>query len=266
MSMESDFRAPQGIQMHGEWGGTVQYSTDKNLVCIFYMKPVQNIIKSKEQGRPIFEDVIYVKMHPPGERLNIVDRPAEPRDRTRFPMQWNQFQENKVQVPDGTPVEMLYPDKPSVASMLRGSGVHTIEQLSDLSANAIETIGMGCQTYVNDAKRYLEAANKGVGAAQFRAELEQRDNQIRTLEHTIKMLQDQITLMQKGAAATVMNSLQEMIAGGQQRPTFPAGNPQSKAFDPQTAQIAATHPTRDLEKPKKKAAAPQKKQRERVRI
>lgn len=256
MSFDSDFVSHSGIKWHGTVG-TVEYGGgDRTLVVMFYMKPVHNPQKSNEQGRPFYEDKIYVRIHPPGERLNIADRPATEDDKRRFPMQWNQFKDNKLQTADGTPVELLYPDQPSIAAMLRASGVQTIEHCAGLSGTAIDSIGMGAQKYVNDAAKYLEASNKGVAASQLRHELEERDNQIRTLTKQIDMLKEQLAKINEANSAKVdISTLQALLAGAQGRPQFPpTGGPVAPQFDPQTAQINATHKTTDLAPKKAKRA------------
>ena len=115
-----------------EYGGG-----DRNMVCMFYNKPVLNPAKSDEKGRQIFDNKVYVCIHPPGERLNIVDREASDLERRRFPMQWEAFRKNKQQQPEGTPIELLYPGQPTIAATLRASGVQTVEQCAELSAPAI---------------------------------------------------------------------------------------------------------------------------------
>src|SRR5580692_3058969 len=84
--------------------------------AIFYNKSVHNPKKSQEHGRPVFDDHIYVRVAPPGERLNVVDRPATQQDKRIWPMQWAAFEQNKDQTPEGTPVDLMYPDKPAVAA------------------------------------------------------------------------------------------------------------------------------------------------------
>ena len=39
--------------------------------------------------------------------------------------------QNKAQVPEGTPIDLLYPENPAIGATLRGSGVQTIEQWTD---------------------------------------------------------------------------------------------------------------------------------------
>lgn len=248
-----DFQTHTGIQWQGDVG-VVQYGGgDSKQVVMFYVKPVRNAQKSAEVGRPYFDDKIFVRIHPPGERLNIVEREANDSDKRRFPMQWVQFKENAPQVSDGTPIDMLFAANPSIAAALKASGVHTVEQCADLSAHAIETIGMGAQQWVNEATRYLEVANKGVKASQMKAALEDRDRTIHHLEHKVEMLVTELAQLRENAARSVtMADVQQLMAqqgGGGNRPVYPHAQPQlANTFDAQTAQINDVHVTKDLSK------------------
>jgi hypothetical protein len=244
----SDFQSPTGITWNGHVG-SVQYGGDKNLVVMFYTKPMHHPGKSTDQGRPVYEDTIFVRIHPPGERLNIVDRPARKDDQTRYALQWAQFSQNKQQAPDGTPIDLLYPDHPAIGATLRANGVYTVEQCADLSGPAIDSIGMGAQRYCNDAKKYIQASEKGVKASQLRHELDERDGQIRTLTGMVESLKAEVErLRELNLGGTNIAQLQALISGQQLRPQYPAGAPKQLAqpFDAQTAQINATHATSDV--------------------
>lgn len=242
------FSTHTNIRMNG-YVGTVEYGGgDRGMVVFFYNKPMQNMAKTVENGRPYFEDKVFVKIQQPGERLNIVDRPVQDTDKQRWPVQWAQFVQNKEQIPEGTMIDLLYPEQPAVAATLRAGGVHTVEQLAELSAGAIETIGMGCQQWVNYAQKYLSDSNRGVKATQMRHELEERDRRIKLLERELGELKD-ITqkLMQERQGNVGLRQLQETIAGIMERPVHMPAVP----FDPQAAMINATHPT-VTEQPQKK--------------
>lgn len=258
--MADEFAQHSNIRWNGNVGVVEYGGGDRSMIVRFYSKPTQNTQKSLENGRPFFEDVVFVTIQPPGERLNIIDRPATASDKQRWPAQWSQFKENRQQIPEGTPVDLLYPDQPSIAAMLRANAVHTLEQLSTLSANAIESIGMGSQRYVNDAQKYLAQATKGVGAAQFRRELEERDGQIRTLTHQLNLIKKEVERLRGESSpsipnmdqTTLQNLLTQLVAGN--RPQFPAGVKEpASVFDAQTAQINATHTTADVAKSAKRA-------------
>lgn len=260
--MDDGLSSPTGIDWNGNVG-VVQYGGgDKNMLAMFYKRPKHNPAKSTEQGRPIYDDVAFVRIHPPGERLNIVDRPATAADAKRFAVQWAQFQQNQEQVPDGTPIDLLYPEHPSIGAMLRANGVHTIEQCAELSGPAIDSIGMGAQRYTNDAQKYIQASSKGVKASQLRHELDERDAQIRTLSKTVEDLTGEVNRLRDLQMASVGMAQQQLVAGNQRRPQFPSGAPKQMAagFDAQTAQINATHATSDISK------SASKKSRSRARI
>src|ERR1700686_1369111 len=245
------FASPSGINWNGHTG-TVQYGKSDGQVVQFYNRSVQNQAKTLEHGRPYPEDIIYVRFFTPGEqRAQINDRPANRNDQMRWALQWNQFQQNKAQTVEGTPISVLYPDHPSIEAQCRSAGVFTVEQRAELSAHAIESVGMGAQSWVNYAVKYLEVANKGVNASTMRRELDQRDGQIRTLEQTVDMLKKEVARLQTGKQADTVGraEMQAMIAAAMGQPQFPKtpdGQPISKAFDAQTAQINAGHVTREV--------------------
>lgn len=267
--MDEGLSSHSGIQKMGDWGGVVNYGPgDSGMVVMFFLKAVMNPAKSQAMGSPQYDDQTFVRIHPPGERLNIIERVANDTDKRRFPQQWHLFQQNKPQTNNGIPIDLLFPAHPSISAALKASGVHTVEQCSDLSAHAIETIGMGCQNWVNDARRYLEVANKGVKASQLKALSEEKDREINGLKHKVDLLETELAHLREHATKTVtLQDVQQMMAnqGGAQgqRPRFAPGNQQP--FDAQTAQINGTHATRDIVKAKSsKKAEPPKRPRARV--
>lgn len=235
----------------GQGVGMVEYDGgSKGQLAIFYNRGMHDPIASAQSGRVINKDRVYIRVSPPGERLNVVDRPATEEDKRRWPMQWQQFIKNHEQIPDGTPVDLLYPEKPSIAMTLKGNGVHTIEQLADLSGHAIDTVGMGAQQWVNTAKAYLEKANRGVTITQHRREMEGKDQQIKLLERQVQDLSAELRVIREQSSQAVsMQQVQDMMAGMMGRPVFPQPghlavgglSSLSKQFDPQTQQINAVN-------------------------
>lgn len=215
----TEFRPATGMDrasIDSQGYGMVHYGpTDDKLIVGFYKKSVKNASRSNAEGRPIHEGVDFVKIQHPGETLNIVDRPVKDDDKQRWPRQWHSYQQGVRQVPDGVPINLLFPAKPEIETMLRGYNIHTVEQLAGLSAEAISTVGMGAQDWVNAAKRYMERADKGVNHHQFETALAAKDQQIASLQRQI-------------AEVTA-------LVRQQQQPN------QSGNVDFQTAQINATH-------------------------
>ena len=108
------------------------------------------------------------------------------------------FEQGREQIPDGIPISLLYPDKPSITDTLTGYNIHTIEQLANLSANGINSIGMGCQEWVNKAAKYLTQAQKGVDFHRFEQEREEKDKEIHTLRRQVNDLATQLSRFMQG--------------------------------------------------------------------
>lgn len=201
------------------WGMASAGATDDRLIVGFYKKSVLNAAQSRAEGRPVYEGRDFVKIQHPGETLNIVDRPAHDGDRQRWPQKWAHYQAGVTQIPDGIPLSLLFPDKPQIVDMMRGYNIHTVEQLANLSGQAISTVGMGAQDWVNAAKRYMERADKGVNHHQFEKALADKDQRIATLERQVA----------------------EVTALVRQQQT----QPRDPNYDYQTAQINNTHQSAD---------------------
>jgi hypothetical protein len=227
----------------GEWGGVVDYGRNRRNMVLFYNRPVSAPSKSTAAGRPVYEEKVYVRIQEPGDRTTVVDRPATDADKRDYALQWAQFQQNKEQIPEGTPIDLLYPEHPAVAATLRANGVHTIEQCADLSGNAIDNIGMGCQRYVNDAQKYMKLSERGVKATEFRREIEDRDSKIRVLQQQVEQLSAEVNrLTQNATNQPNLAQIQQLLAGAMTRPMHMPG----QGFDSAAAQIHANHPTTDI--------------------
>jgi hypothetical protein len=219
---------PQQIAQQG-YGVAASGPSDDRLIVGFYRKSILNTAKSKEQGKRVCEDRDFVLIQHPGETLTKVDRPVQDSDKQRWPRQWAQYQQGRQQIPDGIPVTLLFPAHPSITDMLLGYNIHTVEQLANLSGSAIQTVGMGCQEWVNRAKTYLTQAEKGVNFHKFEKTIEEKDRQIKTLERQVMELSRQ---MQKFMAS----------AQPQQQPMqpMPQHQWQPPPIDVQSMQIAAS--------------------------
>ena len=81
-------------------------NANSRLAVYFHKKSKQNELKSEQEGRPIFEDVIYIRKMVPGDNLNIIDRPMYESDKNEFPMQWAHYQnkQGSDQMVSGTPL------------------------------------------------------------------------------------------------------------------------------------------------------------------
>jgi hypothetical protein len=230
------FDDKQGYLDAINFGGTVRGALVK-----FYHKSVLDRAESIRQKLRINKDEIYIQIMRPGEPGNVVDRPIEEQDKNTFRREWEMFSMNRAQIPDGTPIDILFPNNPSVADNMRNMGIHTIQMLADFTAYGIDNIGMGGQDYVNKAKAFIKHASSGKAALEMQETLRENQKVIAELKKENLDLQAQL----KG----ILHRLAD--------PTNPTGsnvNPHTgvinvpfiEGYDPQTERINANHPTSEI--------------------
>jgi len=158
-----------------------RYKGDDRLYVRFYIHPTHNPKKSADEGRPIFDDLEWVHIQVPGDRNNIVNRPASEGDRQRFADKYAKFKSSTVEITEGTALEHWPRITRAQVEELRFFGCRTVEQLAGM-ADAQVAKFPGVQTLKNWAKDFLEQAKEGAAASKLRAELEERDSKIGGLE------------------------------------------------------------------------------------
>jgi hypothetical protein len=197
----------------------LKFDDDRDKRVIFRHHAERNVQRSREEGRPIFDKKVLMQISWLGDDTQVIERPATEIDKRQYRTQWEQFCNRQEQVPEGTPVEHLFPANPEVSANLRGIGIHIVEQLARLSPHAIDNI-RGAQEWVNKAKKYLEIAEKGVDYHRFEMSEESHKREVSALNAQIKMLSDQVNLLaqaQKMVAAPV-SGMQPMMSEFPQSP------------------------------------------------
>ena len=139
-------------------------NANSRLVVFFHKKAKKNNFRSEQEGRPIFDDVIYIKKMVPGDSLSIIDRPMYESDKAEFPMQWAHFQ-NKVgsdQVIIGTPLVEWPLLTTAQAEELRAMKFYTVENVAEASDAQIMKLGMMAgmspHNFRDKAKAFLNKA------------------------------------------------------------------------------------------------------------
>lgn len=165
---------------------------DSALIVEFYTKPVQNMFTSSQEGRAIFDDVIYVKINVPGVKDMLWDMPARSDHKERFPKQWahymNRTQGDAREI--GTPLSEWPVLTRSQAEEFRGLKFFTVESLANASDQNIGHIGMmgGIAPYVlrEKARAFLKAALDAALPQHQAEELAKRDAEILALKEEMK--------------------------------------------------------------------------------
>ncbi len=137
---------------------------DQALAVWFLSKPVQNPFRTAREGRPIFEDVIYIHIESGGDKETVIERPKYESDEQRFAQQWAAYQNAHGSEPQmiGTPLSAWQLITASQAEELRGIKFRTIEQIAECSDAVVpkltQIVGMAGHSFRERAKAFLGAA------------------------------------------------------------------------------------------------------------
>lgn len=158
-------------------GDALRPGGDDRMIVLFSRRPVQNEAQSMTAGRPIFDAVDFVRIQHPGER-DYVERPVQESDKHRWPRQWAAYQQEQQQVPEGTPLDVLFPGQPQIVAALRYVNILTVEHLATAEGNALSNIGPGANDWKRRAVALLEASKSAAPMHALEKALEERDAQI----------------------------------------------------------------------------------------
>jgi hypothetical protein len=183
----------QGNNLH------VKHGDDSGLFVQFYMESIEDEEQSKIEGRPFFRDVPFIKIIPVGDKNTVVCRPVKldydantPPDTVRWPAQYAAFQNQQVQVSEGTPLEQWGPITKSQALMFKAVNVHTVEQLAAVSDQNLHNLGMGAREMREKATAYIADAKGGAGTAKLQAENEELRQKIEALQNQMNALLENV--------------------------------------------------------------------------
>lgn len=160
----------------------------------FYSKPVEQPFLSEKEGRPIFKDADFVKIHTPGNQYSVIDTFVTEEHKSRFPMQWARYQNGK-QGDDqmvGTPLSQWPMLTASQAEELKALKFFTVEMIAGASDERIATVGMSVgmapAAFREKARRYLTVAKDTADSDKVTDELKKRDDQIALMQKQIEEL------------------------------------------------------------------------------
>lgn len=177
---------------------------DDRLAIRFFKKAARDDVESEVQGRMVFKEAIYIQIMVPGDRDNIVIRPAGEGDKRRFAQHYQAFLQGdgKEQV-IGLPLEAWGQLNLAQVEEYRYLGVRTVEQMAVLNDAACQRLP-GSQELKRKAAAFIELTKEGEPMRKMEAALATRDNQI---EAMAKQLEEQ---------GTIIKQLQERDAAKQQ--------------------------------------------------
>jgi hypothetical protein len=188
-----------------------QNNADSRLQVRFYKRPVQQEQESLDAGRPIFKEFDFVHICVAGDTLTEIDTYALASHKTRFPIQWANYQNrlgaNQEEVV-GTPVSEWPIVSKSQAEELRAMKFHTVESIANASDQQLQRMGMaaGMSPYAfrDKAKAFLNLATNA-------AETDKRESEINALKEELAK-KDEETAKIKAETDAKLAKMQDQMA------------------------------------------------------
>lgn len=174
-------------------------NSENGALVEFYTDAVQNNFRSKQEGRPIFEDRVFVRIQTPGDTRTTINREATDQDKARFPKSWSAFEQGLSEVTEGTPLAQWTAVSASQVKELAHVHVRTVDQLAALSDASIQRMGPGYQQLRQQARHYLENAQDGAKATEVQRENDDLREENALLKEQIKALKAQVKALESDA-------------------------------------------------------------------
>lgn len=173
----------------------VAHGDDSTVFAQFYWMAIEDEEKTKAQGRPIYKNKEMVRISFAGNNTKIVDRAVRheptntsPSDTDRFHRQWEAFQNQQKQVPDGVPLEHWAALNKAQVMELKALNIHTVEQMANLSDHHLK---MGMRQIRDKASAWLEEADAGTRVLAQQTEIEDLKKEIEAMKNQFRGLKSE---------------------------------------------------------------------------
>ncbi len=138
------------------------------LAVLFRRVQEKNNFKSTAQGRPVFEEKIYITKIPADQFLKI-DREATAADFEEFRAEYDQFIKTGESRVLGTPLDMWHAITETQRAEFKAAGLVTIEQVANMSDAMLQRY-MGGGDLRQKARVFVESGKDAEFVAKIKAE------------------------------------------------------------------------------------------------
>lgn len=158
-----------------------RFAADDKLYIEFFREPVLHPAKSRDEGRAVYEERDFVRIHVPGDKSTVVVQPMHEMNVQRFRARYEKWKAGQAEAVIGTPLSALPGMSPAKVEEYKFFKIVTVEQL----AEAPDQLGQKFMSFNSDkqrAKAFLEVAKGNAPIEKMNAELAKRDEEIETLK------------------------------------------------------------------------------------
>jgi hypothetical protein len=154
----------------------------------FFADAIENPKRSKEAGRPMFDDVEMVEFLFLDDRNSRFVAIASERSRSngptyaeQYPREYEAFKRGTARAATGTPLEHWPILTTSRVHELKAMGILSVDELADATEGVIRNIGRDGRTLQEQARAFIGTAKDGAGTAALAAEVEKLRAQVAAL-------------------------------------------------------------------------------------
>ncbi len=161
----------------------MEYVESEKVSVEFYMDSVPSMVQSEAQGHPVYVEKPFVRVMIPGSANTIIETIADEMYQKRFPVQWAKFKAGQSsEGVVGWKLEQWPAVNTAQVKTLKYMGVHTVEQLADLSDTTCQSVGMGTIELRTKAKAAIAAARSGAQGEQQALENKRLSDELESLK------------------------------------------------------------------------------------
>ena len=179
-----------------------------HLFIEFKPEKVENPAKTKEAGRPIFDDIELCSIQRVGDQKTWSFHPAEERSiyiRDKggvgryvtyaecYYEHYKAFKEGLARAQSGTPIEELPFLSSAKRAELKALNIHTAEALAQLDGTPLSRLGMGGREMKNQAQAYLDRAKEGAVDAKLAAQNARLQDEIEKMRETLANVMERLS-------------------------------------------------------------------------
>jgi len=179
-SLPAEYQMPLDGDFTKVGDGLVGFSkgktSDGNFVQ-FYTKPLYRDFKSKQTGRIIYEDVLFVSIQAPGDKTAIEVHMATEEDFRKYPYQYEMYKRGLSQL-KGTPIEKAEFLTPVQIATYTHMGIKSIEQLAEMNDTQIQSLGIDGREARKIAKIFVDQKSESVKADALASKFAQQKSEL----------------------------------------------------------------------------------------
>lgn len=176
------------VPMDDVMAGEARMPQGGNAFAKFFARDVIDKAKTEALGRNAYRKIDMVRVVIPGDNGNVVERRVKPSDKIRWPRQWEAYQKMEEFVPDGTLLETWPLLTRGQIEDLKYQNIFTVEQLAEVSDEALSRLGLGARRMREHARAFIETSKTGKVPAKIVEENERLKNQIQLLTSQMAQL------------------------------------------------------------------------------